>query len=160
MITVKCQHTGIEFEAKSSRTKMHPAIAAIKNEAAKRGNYRQVLEALEAAGKRNWTSIEEAIAFINEVAEGKIAKNTEKINARLREEAAQEAAKRDRVKTNRFLKSHGYRWSREDEESMDVFGATAFETTYGTHASAVWELTAPDGRIVTVEQALEEIRNK
>ncbi len=41
MITVKCQYTGIEFEAESSRTKNHPAVSAFLLEASKEnGHYR------------------------------------------------------------------------------------------------------------------------
>lgn len=35
MITVKCQHTGFEFEAETSRSKNHPQVAAFLNEASK-----------------------------------------------------------------------------------------------------------------------------
>lgn len=41
MITVKCQHTGFEFEAETSRSKNHPKVAAFLNEASKEnGHYR------------------------------------------------------------------------------------------------------------------------
>jgi hypothetical protein len=33
MITIKCQYTGIEFEAESKRTKNHPAVTAFLNDA-------------------------------------------------------------------------------------------------------------------------------
>lgn len=41
MITIKCQHTGFEFEAASKRSKNHPMVSDFLNEAAKdNGRYR------------------------------------------------------------------------------------------------------------------------
>lgn len=41
MITIKCQHTGFEFEAASKRSKNHPMVSDFLNEAAKdNGHYR------------------------------------------------------------------------------------------------------------------------
>lgn len=159
MITVKCQHTGIEFEAASKRTKMHPAISAIKNEAAKDGTYRQVMEAITAAEKETWTSIEDAVEFITDMAAGRITAKRNADRAAGAEKAAAEKARKDaaqaRKERNDKLYRNGYRWSKETEESMDIFGATAFDAEGGN----TWILTAPDGRIVTVKQAMSEINS-
>lgn len=66
MITVKCQHTGFEFEAESKRSKNHPAVAAFLNTAnddGKRhvGAYAEAKRILtEAAG--NFDNIDELMA--------------------------------------------------------------------------------------------------
>lgn len=39
MITVKCQHTGFEFEAESSRSKNHPLVAEFLNEVNREGKH-------------------------------------------------------------------------------------------------------------------------
>ena len=39
MITVKCQHTGFEFEAASKRSKNHPKVAEFLNEANREGKH-------------------------------------------------------------------------------------------------------------------------
>ena len=160
MTTVKCQHTGIEFDADSKRTKMHPAISGIKNAAAKDGTYRQVMAAITATEKETWTSIEEAVEFINDMAAGRItAKRQADREAGATKKAAEMAAKESkqrRIDTNSTLYRYGYVWTYEDEESMDIFGATAIDTIGGNG----WKLSGPDGRNVTVAQAMKEIRNR
>lgn len=158
MATVKCDKTGIEFEASSKRQKNHPLISALLNEASKdrynTGTYRIAMEACEQVKANGVEDINEAIAYIRERMSG----NT---NAKLSQRAAEKRERKERneerARVNRLLKAHGYTWHKEDEESMDAFGATAFETTYGSSSSSMWILSAPDGRSVSVNQALKEI---
>jgi len=42
MITVKCQYTGIEFEARSKRSKNHPVVSALLSEANKNRSYKRL----------------------------------------------------------------------------------------------------------------------
>jgi hypothetical protein len=46
MVKVICQYTGIEFEAKSARTKNHPEVAQWLAEANQKGCYSELITAL------------------------------------------------------------------------------------------------------------------
>lgn len=144
MITI-CDKTGIQFETDSKRQKNHPAISALLAKSTKYGNYGVAMTALAEVKSAGNMTIDEAIAFVNQREE--------------REEKARTEARLARKRKNEVLYKHGYRWHKEDEESMDAFGATAFEDIYGSSVSHVWILTAPDGREISVEKALEEIKN-
>lgn len=68
MITVKCQYTGIKFEAESKRTKNHPAVTKFLNDANEDGKramgaYAEAKRLLtDAAG--NFNSIDELMAAV------------------------------------------------------------------------------------------------
>lgn len=158
---MNCDKTGISFDADSKRQKNHPMISALLAEASKdkynTGTYRIAIEAcgeIKAAGIQD---INDAIAFIRERMNG----NTNaKLNQRAVADRERKAQREERERTNALLRQHGYRWRREDEGSMDVFGANAFESVYGTGASVAWTLHQPDGSEVSVAQALKEIEAK
>lgn len=155
MVTVVCQYTGVEFEASSKRSKNHPKVSAFLDAAAKdKYNptaYRTAKEALAAAKDEGKTDIDEIIQYAQAVVD---SANDAAYQRRIEDEQQRKA----RAERNSLLRSHGYRWHKEDEESMDFAGPNAFGAMYGS-ASAVWILTAPDGREVTVAQALKEIEN-
>lgn len=46
MITAACQHTGLEFEARSKAAKNHPAVSDLLSDANKRGAYQSALDAI------------------------------------------------------------------------------------------------------------------
>lgn len=125
MFTIKCQYTGIEFEAESKRTKNHPMVTSFLNEAnddGKRsvGAYAEAKRLLtDASGK--FEDIDELMAFVTAAyaawKEG--ARGYTVITHKERMEAQRKA---DEAWRNR---------NRETEESMDFAGATAFEATYG-----------------------------
>ncbi len=125
MITVKCQYTGIEFEAESKRTKNHPVVARFLNEAnddGKRsvGAYAEAKRLLaDAAG--NFENINDLMTYVTAAYESwkSGAKGYTVITHKQR---MAEQAKRDEAWRNR---------NRETEESMDFAGATAFKATYG-----------------------------
>ena len=125
MFTIKCQYTGIEFEAESKRTKNHPAVTRFLNEANEDGKravgaYAEAKRLLtEAAGNfDNIDELMEAVAATYEAWKSG-AKGYTVITHKQRME---EQRRREEAWRNR---------NREDEESMDFAGATAFETTYG-----------------------------
>lgn len=149
MVTIVCQYTRVEFEANSKRSKNHPAVSALLNEAAKNkynpNAYRTAVDALAEAKANGMTDISEIIAF----AQDRI-NSANDVAYQRRIEAEQ--AKKARDEQRRLLKAHGYYWHREDEESMDFAGPNAFD-------GQTWTLYGPDHRSVTVAEALEKIRN-
>lgn len=67
MVTVICQHSGIEFEAHSKQTKQHPLVAELKKESNKKGTYRQVNEALDKVrAEGGYTTIEEYVQRVRQ----------------------------------------------------------------------------------------------
>jgi hypothetical protein len=164
MITMKCDKTGIEFEADSKRQKNHPLVSALLNAAAKdkynNGLYKAAIEAFEEVKATGGYTIEEAISYAEAAMQGKTEQGNEKRRIEAERNKRIAEAKAHRRATNNYLYANGYRWYKEDEESMDAFGANAFEEVYGSVVSVVWTLISPDGRAVTVAQALEEIKAK
>jgi hypothetical protein len=154
MVKVTCNESKIEFEAATARTKQHPRIAALKAEGNKRGNYREVNEALEAVRKAGgYATIDEFMAKVNDIFSANAAKMVE-TSKRAREAAAKHAEEMQQAKTvrerqNAFLREHGYKWSKV--ETTGYFGGIGDEQEWS------WILFAPDGRSVTVQQALDEI---
>lgn len=150
MITAICQHSGLEFEASSKRTKQHPNVAALKSTAYDNGNYAEVMQALDTVKERGgYKTIEEYLDLVNEIASGKVtasrdARKREREEKAQREEARREH-KRQRDAQNNILRRNGYNWRKihdqEDEHYED----------------GQWLLFSPDGRSVSVEQALAEI---
>lgn len=106
MVTVKCQHSGIEFEAASKRTKQHPKVAEIKVRANKDGNYREVLAAMDAvAAAGGYTTVDEYIQAVRDRIQGK------KDAAKQREQRFEEARQREEQKKREFeawLKANGF----------------------------------------------------
>ena len=167
MVEVTCQYTGVKFEASSRRTKNHPAVSSFLNEANSdkntKGAYRQALEIVlalhgqyEDIGPLMAEASSRYSAWKSGVAEQATSRRAEQRQA----EKAKADAKAQWAATNSHLKSHGYLWVREDEESMDHAGPNAFAQVYGEHISYAWVLVAPDGREVSVEDALAEIAAK
>lgn len=64
-------------------------------------------------------------------------------------ETARKEANEKRYQQNLILKQHGYTW----KKLQDIGGPS----DDGDRADMVWTLFAPDGRVVTVGQALREI---
>ena len=144
MVTIKCQYTGIEFEAKSARAKNHPKVAEWLDKANKFNTYGGVLDTITAARKNGAKTIEEFASAINDF----YAKRTQsqQVYEQKKADATRkfEEQKAVRKARNKFLDDNGYKWhphkSMEDDEE-----------------STKWELWAPDGIEVSVAQALDEI---
>ncbi len=157
---ITCDKTGIQFETDSKRQKNHPAVSALLNQAAKDGVYNAAIEALAEVKSSGGYTIDEALALARSRMTESENEKWQRVRATEIARKAQADARAERRYQNDVLRKHGYTWHKEDEESMDVFGATAFEDRYGDNVSSVWILTAPDGREVTVQQALAEINAK
>lgn len=151
MVTIKCQHSGIEFDAKTSRTKQHPFVAAFKNTMA-RDYYRQACEALDEAAEQEYSSIEEYMKIVKSIAREKIdAKNgaeTARRRAQKERESARREAKAERDRVNAHLRKHGYIWHKDPDDG--------YQPVYG-FGDSQWHLMSPDHYEVTVAQALKEI---
>lgn len=158
-----CDKTGIMFDG-SARQKNHPRVSVFLNEANTDGRHYvgayaaalQICADIKAAGI---TDIDEAMSYANEAFSAWKNGSAKPIIRRTNGDIIREkkAASRQRDAQNAILRQHGYRWHKEDAESMDAFGANAFESTYGGHLDSVWILTDPDGREVSVAEAFRRI---
>jgi hypothetical protein len=149
-MTQLCNRTGIEFEAASKRQKNHPVISEFLSDQAKHpGRYSAAVEACEEIKANGVSSIEEAMAILNQAVEA-AAKDSA---ARRDEIKAQIQQAKDRRSTNAFLRSHGYRWIEIDAEALDAFSPDG----KGLEDEIGWHLISPDGNEVTVEEAKRQI---
>jgi len=150
MVTVICQHSGIEFEADSKRTKQHPLIARIKQQASKDGTYREMDAALVAVSRDGgYASIEEYVTCVRDMVAGVPTLKTRVRVAQLeRDEEARQSRERHR-RENEVLKANGYQWSKE--ASYDYIGGHDDDPRYQ------WILRDPAGTEISTSQALDEI---
>ena len=155
MTTVMCQHSGLNFEAKTKRTKQHPLVASLKNDAHRDGNYSEVLAALDKvaeAGGYEYETIEEYLNLVDEILTGKAeaAKAVQAQEVQWHKKQAEKSAeaKDRRQERNRLLRQNGYRWSK---------GYADFDE-YEEGEPSAWNLHSPDDRIVTEAQAFDEIK--
>ena len=109
MITLNCSKTGLEFQAKSKRSKNHPEVSAILAEANKEGVYRQVKDACVIVKEQEMTE-DAALEFLNEVLK-------EKSSSKL-DEIFEEKRKWKEFWKNRA--SEKFTPSAEDEEDADM----------------------------------------
>jgi hypothetical protein len=159
MVTVKCQHSGIEFEAATTRTKIHPLVSSLKADSNKKGNYREVNKALDTVAKAGgYSTIEEYMSLVKADLAGQDAKANEAAAKRRefakQEEARKEALRQKREEQNAILKANGYRWQKE---AVGTEGTAAYGGGSGEFSHYSWSLVSPDNRYVSVEEALEEI---
>jgi hypothetical protein len=146
MVTIICSESKLEFEAETRRTKQHPRIANLKSQADKNGNYREVNAALAEARKRGgYTTIDEFMALVQQIVTEKQeqarAMHDRIAASRRREEEMNAQIKAEREARKAKIKAAGYKWLKDDYEEGNVR----------------WDLFSPDGRIVTEQQALDEI---
>lgn len=161
-VTVTCQYTGIEFEAASKRSKNHPAVSRLLTEASNDkhnpNRYRLTVNAFAEARKAGLTDIDEIMTFVNEVVTNGVEAAYRQRKAAAEQQRAQDEARKEaqqrRRDRNALLYRHGYRWIKESEEDRDFHAGFMTDPLIDQ-----WQLIAADGRTVTVQQALEEIRN-
>jgi len=156
MVTVICQHSKLEFEAATRRTKQHPDIANLKAKANKDGNYREVNDALSEATKQGgYTTIDEYMTLVHEIIDGKMRKQRERVNrqaqAQKEYEAERERIRAERRQQNDLLKQNGYRWQKEVVTDEDAHPMDYRES------GVYWHLIAPDDLEISKERALEAI---
>ncbi len=153
MVKVTCQHSGIEFEANTARTKQHPLVAELKAEANKRGTYREVNEAMDAVRKAGgYTSVEEYIQMVRAHISNKARQAKEVAQRRAERFAQAEAdAKAKKQTEDALLKEHGYEMKKVVEAINDD-GQGEYDLVNR------WYLFSPDGRQVSRFEALDEIR--
>lgn len=157
MPTITCQYTAIEFSAASARSKNHPRVSRLLQDAAgdkhHTNRYRLTLEALAEVRQANLNDIDEIIRRVEYIVSNRLdgQHTAQREEAARQRQAEQEraAAKQARKERNAFLRSHGYIWSKNENYDFDNY-----EEPDG---SFVWELWSPDRREVTVAQALDEI---
>jgi len=160
MVTIKCQHSGLEFEAETRRTKQHPRIAAAKQQAHKDGLSREMEAALDSVQRSGeYTTIDEYMEQVTAIMRGEEQSAKEQKNARNRAQAERKAAREEalakREATNRLLKQHGYTWHVDVVDAQDISDAMDTRNTDKT-----FFLTSPNGEVVSVEQALSAIEQE
>lgn len=152
MVTAKCKHSGLEFEAKTKRSKQHPQIAALKNDAHRDGNYCEVLAALDkAADAGGYETVEEYLQIVEGILTGK-AEQKKKNQEEAREWHRDQAVKHEEAKVQhdaqkQLLKKSGYQWEKNYADRDE----------WEEGEPSVWSLYSPDRRQVTTAQALDEI---
>jgi len=80
------------------------------------------------------------------------ARRRAEADAQREQEGSRKEARRRRRELNDYLYRHGYRWHKEAEEDRDFHAGFQNDPEIGR-----WILHAPDGRHVSVEEALQEI---
>jgi hypothetical protein len=148
--TVKCQHTGIEFQAASKRALNHPVVSAFL------AKYNSDWKSYRGAGDEIKASLANVYGAYETAEEAVAAAEADYlawrsgqtgIRAQMKAEAKAKAeARRAREATNAKLREHGYTWTRDN--------ADGYQPVFGDDE---WHLISADGREVTVSQALAEI---
>lgn len=163
MVTIICQHSGLEVEAESKRTRQHPLIAGFKDRASREDTYREAGQALDEARKRGgYSNIDEYMALVKqiiaELQDKARAQHDAKAAAYRKDEAAREQIKRERQQRNAHLKAHGYTWHRYEAGTEDSWaGRGSLGGGVGEFSHYEFEMVAPDGTVVSEKQALDEI---
>ncbi len=124
VVTIKCQHSGIEFEAQSKRTKQHPRVAKLKTDAHRDGNYRQMCDALDKIQKDGgYATIEEYVQLVKD----RIVSIKAKRDARILEQRKADKQRKQSEKVlSAWLKENGYEY-REVFNPRGLRGSDAFE---------------------------------
>lgn len=154
MVKIVCQFTGIEFEAATKRSKNHPRISNLLNEANRDGWYSAALDSIKKNRGAGVKDIKEFVAAAYSAKEAYFTKKDADFAAQAeavrKNKEQMEAAKEARIAQNNFLREHGYHWSKTGYSSYDA---------YEEGGPDEWELIAADGRLVEgkAAQALDEI---
>ena len=121
MVKVTCQYTGLQFEAKTARSKNHPTIARLLEDANKKGVYGQVIDALVTA--KNAGLVGEAVIEAGQVALKSGLKASAQWAAAWRAEQKEKAA-RESERIARFTPA-----PRKDEEQLEQEAIREFRHT-------------------------------
>lgn len=153
MIAATCEKTGLTFEARSQRQTTHPQIRSWIDKSYKDGWYQACLDAIKAGREASLESIEEFIALLSETEHAAVSSQHADYSAMLERQRQAKEARRQRAVTNDLLRDRGYRWQNlgfKTEEEADAFD---INLPIGND----WQLISPDGRIVTVKEAMQEL---
>jgi hypothetical protein len=115
-----CQYTGIQFEAKSARTKNHPEFAKLMTEANKESVYGQFLDAVKA--NRDGITIEECAELL---AQCIAVRRGEQNEVRLERRAARREYSESRQAWKPSANHLGNEDARSDIEEAAKFAARA-----------------------------------
>jgi hypothetical protein len=150
VVRVKCRESGLWLEAKNKHVKRFEEIASLKRDAHRDGYYRPVCNTLfEVRKAGGYTNVAEYMELVHASLDKKLADNKAYRSMRQEEEKKRERKESQIAsinalrKTNRVLCEHGFQW--KYAEGPERTG---------------WFLFSPDGRIVTVAEALAEIDGK
>jgi hypothetical protein len=163
MVIVICQHSGIEFEAATKRTKQHPDIASLKDRANKDGNYREVGDALDTVKKAGgYATIEEYMGLVRAELQKKrdafLARAAKQREWQAKDEAEKAEREARRAAENELLKANGYVWRKEAIGTEDSDMRGSYGAGVGEFSHYEWRLYAADGREVSKDHALAEIK--
>jgi len=156
-VTVKCQYTDIEFEAKSKRSKNHPKISDLLASANKAGTYGAVKAALEKGREMGLETIEQFLEIAEAASHDKLEEYSQRRNEQRERERQRAEARETRRQRNAHLRSHGYRWQKIAVGTEEATLPGSYGAGIGEYSHEEWQLFAPDGRPVSVDRALAEI---
>ncbi len=162
-VTITCPYTGLEFEAPTRRSKNHPKISAVLNEIATDrraapGAYGAAIEAIRNARTAGVSDIDEFVAVARAAAAGRLAEHRSQRDARIEAERKAEELRRERQRRNELFKANGYTWQKFAVGTDDEWaGRGSYYGGVGEFSHYEYELHSPDGRIVSEQQALDEI---
>src|SRR5579875_2244901 len=150
-----CEETGISFEAPNRRRKVHPQIRAWKNQAYEESWYSQCLDAIRQGRENGYTTIEQYNELLNRVQATAIAAKQQRDHEQFERERAAKEARRQRSIVNELLRGRGYVWKDlgygDDEEIDNAI------LPYIKENVPDWQLFSPDGRAVSLEEAMQEL---
>ena len=152
MVVVTCEKTGIQFEAKSARTKNHPSIMNILSEANRYGWYSQALEAIQDGRDAGLSTLEEWKEFLTNAQEAALSQQKAAYSVFLAEKRAKQEARRQRSIINGILSNHGYTWIDLGYADEEIDNSILIHLP-----DHDWRLYAPDGRRVSIRQAMKEM---
>jgi len=152
MVQVTCEKSGLVFEAATRRTKNHPTIMYWLSEAFKDGWNQVAYDTVVEGRKAGFTTIEQFVASLEQAKEKALTERNAVIAARRKEEKERQEAYRLRKIVNRFLYDHDYRWSDVGYHDQEIDNSII-----GSLPEHDWQLFAPDHRIVSVKEAMQEL---
>lgn len=155
--TIICQWTGLAFEASSKRYKTHPGMAATNEWPSSYRN--EFANAVRAAGTFDAPVVAAVKARI--IADLNYADDQRQQRENEYRDAAKQRHydKNARDYQNGILRAGGFRWIKEDEESMDFAGPNAFSEAYGNR-DYVWLLIDESGKEYSVQGAMEVLATR
>lgn len=155
-VRVECQYTGYEFEAPNRKSKIHPVLNVVTQEAFTKKVSTSELYSVAREGAALGLPIEEIAENCRERIAEVLAYRENRIEAYHKERADRAEAHRQRVAQNELLKKHGYTWHRigfESEEDADI-------GNFNNYMPARWQLYDANDKPVTLQEAMAAIKQQ